>query len=186
MAGSVTQPSDPGSEFLALPPHVGRRIRGAAVAMGIGQLLAGVVIAGITVGLAFGQKSLHDPLWVINLIGVIPPVLVICLGVNLFRARGCVSGDQLVLPRARRVKAALRVCWFATLATAVLIVAALAVGLALANRDASVSADLSALDDAAFFVPVVTVVVAWVGFGVGRNLLPPPRATLERAWATGR
>jgi type IV secretory pathway VirB2 component (pilin) len=185
MAGSVTQPTNQGSELLALPPTVGRRIRSSSVAMGIGQLLAGIVIAAVTVGLAFGQKSLADPLWVINLIGVIPPVLVIGLAFGLFRARRCVSGDQLIMPRARRVRAVLRTFWVATMLTALLVVVALAVGLSVVSKDKSVSANLSLLDGAAFGIPVVTVVVCSLGFLIGRSLLPPPPAVLAKAWATG-
>lgn len=183
MAGSVNQPS---GELLGLPPHVGRRIRGASVAMGIGQLFAGIVIAAVSAGLAIGQHSLDDPLWVINLVGLVPPLLVVVLGLCLFRARGCVSGDQLVMARARRVRAGLRAVWLAVVVTAVLIIVALAIGLSLASKDSAVSANLSLLDDAAFAIPVVTLVVGTVGFGVGRNLLPPPPEVLARARAGGR
>jgi hypothetical protein len=170
-------------EFLDLPPHVGRRIRSAGAAMGAGQLLAGIVIAAVSGGLAGGQHSLADPLWVINLVGVIPPLLLVVLGVHLFRARGCVRGDRMVVADAGRVRGGLRGVWVAVLVTAVLVVAAQAVGLVLAHGNAAVVGNLSLLDDVAFAVPVVTVVVGMCGFLVGRNLLPPPPEVLAKAWA---
>jgi hypothetical protein len=181
MAGSVTYPTTPGGEYLDLPPNFGRRIRGAAAAMGIGQVFAGIVIAAVSLGLAIGQHSLDDPLWLINLIGLVPPLLVVVLGIRLFGARGAVSGDRLVMPTARRVRAGLRGVWLAVVVTAVLVIVALAVGLALAHQDAAVSGNLSLLDDAAFAIPVVTIVVGSVGFAVGRSQLPPPPAVLDRA-----
>lgn len=184
----MTQPTIPGGasgEFLALPPGVGRRVRNSSVAMGVGQLFAGIVIAAVTIGLAFAQKSLDDPLWVVNLAGVVPPLLVVCLAFAMFRARGCVSGDRLVMPRAGRVRATLRRLWLAVVIVAVLIIVAQAVGLAVASGNSAVSPNLSLLDDAAFAVPVVTIVVCSVGFLIGRNLLPPPPEVLAKAWATG-
>ncbi|HEX3647949.1 MAG TPA: hypothetical protein VHV49_05940 [Pseudonocardiaceae bacterium] len=183
MAGSVTRPN---GDFLDLPPNVGRRVRGAGGAMGAGQTFAGIVIAALSGGLAAGQHSLGDPLWVINLVGVVPPLLVVALGVGLFRARGCVSGDRLLLAKAGRVRAGLRGVWLAIVVTAVLIIVALAVGLSIASKDSAVAGNLSLLDGAAFAIPVVTAVVGSVGFLVGRNLLPPPPDVLAKAWSAVR
>ncbi|HKN95847.1 MAG TPA: hypothetical protein VJX10_01925 [Pseudonocardiaceae bacterium] len=180
----MTRPASGG--FLDLPPNVGRRIRGASVAMGIGQLFAGLVIAALSLGLAIGQRSLGDPLWVVNLVGVVPPLLVAVLGLSLFRARGCVSGERLAMDRAGRVRAGLRGVWLGVVVTAVLVIVALAVGLSIASKDSAVSGNLSLLDGAAFAIPVVTLVVGTVGFAVGRNLLPPPPDVLARAWGGGR
>lgn len=168
----MTRPASGG--FVDLPPDAGRRIRGASIAMGAGQLFAGIVIAALTAGLAVGQHSLGDPLWVINLAGVVPPLLVVALGLALFRVRGCVSGGRLAVDRAGRVRAGLRGVWLGVVVTAVLVIVALAVGLSVASKDSAVSGNLSLLDGAAFAIPVVTLVVGTVGFAVGRSLLRPP------------
>src|SRR5439155_7510841 len=119
------------------------------------QLFAGIMFTALTVGLAALQKAVGDSLWPVNMtIGVIPPVLVICLAINLFRVGGRVLGDLLHREQAHRLRGVLRRSWIATLAIAVLTIGAQAIGLVSAGGNVSTAQNLSFLDTVDFLLPI--------------------------------
>jgi hypothetical protein len=174
----------PNAGYLPLPPGFGRRIRGSATAMGLGLVIAGVVMTALAIGLGALLRALNDSLWAANgAISVVCSLLVIGVAAGVLGARRPVSGDSLDERLARRARGTLRGWWLALLVVAVIGVVVEVAELVTALGGSSAGGNVSALDGAAVLIPIVAVGVGTIGFLIGRNLLPPPAKVLAQGWA---
>lgn len=162
----------------AFPPRPGVRVPTVAVVMGLAEILAGVILLAIGVGLAAAQRSLDDPLWIVGAtVGLLPPIAVICLGVSVIRVRSSVAAATVDPARAWHHARRLLGWWITLLLVTFLAILVGGVGLMLSASNTTVGNNLALDAPAITLLPVVAAIVGMFGSLVGRGLLLPPTTT---------
>lgn len=165
---NTPHPIQPPPTEIQLPQAFARRFRRTSPVIGITVSVGGLLIYLVLLGLASIAANGVPPA-AATILGGLPTGFLLAIGVTVVAARTCLSGDRLIVQRARGVRRALVV-----LLAGLLITAALGALLLVLLADPATDGLLLAV------ALVFTALIGLLGFVSGSFFVRPTTDTLRR------